>query len=236
MCRSERLSRTLLKNLGFKADSLLLICGCYYSFPNTVIGLLTSLIGLMFQISKISTQVWRLLREKMQSIIDQFGQLQDWVSTHSNWISLPTSIISVHFFQKKAGLSRLLLSRLGALAPLVSSTSSLRGHHRLHQKNTSLEFSPSIVPWSSNLSAALLSNSILRLELLGLWSFKQKWHWCQYWERERQQLPWTEIEIRTSAPSLPATGLLLSLNTLNTTCTCNQPTAQLFYSFLFSQL
>ena len=99
--RSERLSRTLLKNPGFKADSLLLICGCYYSFPKTVIGLLTSLIGLMFQISKISTRVWRLLREKMHSIIDQFGQLQDWVSTHSNWISLPTSIISVHFFQKK---------------------------------------------------------------------------------------------------------------------------------------
>ena len=179
--RSKRLSRTLLKNLGFKADSLLLICGCYYSFPITVIGLFTSLIGLMFQISKISTQVWRLLREKMHSIIDQFGQLQDWVSTHSNWISLPTSIIRVHFFpKKKAGLSRLLLSRLGALAPLVSSTSSLRGHHRLHQKNTSLQFSPSIVPWSSNLSSALLSYLILRLELSGLWSFKQKWHWCQY--------------------------------------------------------
>ena len=167
----------------------------------------------MFQISKISTRVWRLLREKMHSIIDQFGQLQDWVSTHSNWISLPTSIIRVHFFQKKTktGLSRLLLSRLGALAPLVSSTSSLRGHHRLHQKNTSLEFSPSIVPWSSDLSAALLSNLILRLELLGLWSFKQKWHWCQYWERERQQLPWTEIEIRTSGRCLSPTGLLIQL-------------------------
>ena len=160
--------------------TLVLMSGCYYSFPKTVIGLFTSLIGLMFQISKIFTRVWRLLREKMHSIIDQFGQLQDWVSTHSNWISLPTSIIRVHFFQKKVGLSRLLLSRLGALAPLVSSTSSLRGHHRLHQKNTSLEFSPSIVPWSSNLSSALLSYLILRLELSGLWSFKQKWHWCQY--------------------------------------------------------
>ena len=81
--------------------TLVLMSGCYYSFPKTVIGLFTSLIGLMFQISKIFTRVWRLLREKMHSIIDQFGQLQDWVSTHSNWISLPTSIIRVHFFQKK---------------------------------------------------------------------------------------------------------------------------------------
>ena len=173
--------QNLAEKLWFQSClTLVLMSGCYYSFPKTVIGLFTSLIGLMFQISKIFTRVWRLLREKMHSIIDQFGQLQDWVSTHSNWISLPTSIIRVHFFQKKVGLSRLLLSRLGALAPLVSSTSSLRGHHRLHQKNTSLEFSPSIVPWSSNLSSALLSYLILRLELSGLWSFKQKWHWCQY--------------------------------------------------------
>ena len=111
--RSERLSRTLLKNLGFKADSLLLICGCYYSFPNTVFGLSISLIGLMFQISKICTQVWRLLREKMHSIIDQFGQLQDWVSTHSNWISLPTSIIRVPFFSKKSGTFSAFVESLG---------------------------------------------------------------------------------------------------------------------------